>query len=239
MATGTTLVNLRKMLNAELGAEMDETISPANVANQNQLFNNQQKFLVNQHVWLLGKVRVELALTKGTQYYAVPAGVDMDRLDLPLYTNVNGFRYRLRYGIGQNEYNYWDSARGMQSTPVFAWDQLLVAGVKQIEVWPIPLVAQTLMLSGTAALVDLVNDSDTCVIDDLILVLFTAAELLARQGNGDAQAKLEKAKAALSSLRAAFPSKFESFSIKGGDGSNAQFGFGGNGRRPVVATNAT
>jgi len=237
MPTGTTLVNLRKMLNAELGAEMDETISPANVANQNQVLNNQQKFLVNQHAYLLGKVRAEVPLTTGTQYYALPSGIDMDRLDQPVFTNVSNFRYRVGYGIGQDEYNYWDSSRGLKATPVMKWDRLLIGGVKQIEVWPIPLVPQTLMFSGAALLTDMVNDSDTCVIDDLVLVLFTAAEMQARQQAGDTQAKLEKAKAALASIRATFPSRFETLNIAGGHHHEDLLGFGGNGRRPVVATN--
>ena len=239
MPTGTTLATLRAMLNAEIGAEMDETISPANIPIHNRLLNTQQRFLISQHAYLLGKVRVELPLIVGQQYYDPPGGIDFDRLDLPLFTNVNNFRYEVKYGIGQPEYNYWDSSRGLKSSPVFNWDRVLINGVKKIEVWPIPLVPQTLMLSGTALVTDMGNDTDTCVIDDLVLVLFTAARILAKNGNQDAQAVLAQAQATLNALRGDMPSKFDTFNMKGGDGSHSNLGFGGNGRRPVVATNAT
>lgn len=236
MPIGTQLVTLRKMLNAEMGEEMDETISPARVAINNQLLNNQQSFLVNQHAYLLGKVRKELTAVVGQQYYDLPAGIDFDRLEKPEFTNVNNFRYRIAYGIGQEEYNLFRSDLGVQASPVMRWDLVNTGGKLQIELWPIPSTAQTIMLSGVMPLAQMVNDSDTCVIDDLVLVLYTAAEALARKQSPDTMAKAEKAKAALESLRASFPSKFDKFNLAGKQPSLRDL-YVGNNRRPVVATN--
>lgn len=236
MPTGTQLVQLRKMLNCEAGQEMDETISPATVAINNQLLNNQQSFLVNQHSFLLGKTVVNLQATVGQQYYVVPAGIDFDRLEQPTFTNVNNFRYRIGYGIGQEEYNLFRSDLGVRASPVMRWQFVNVNGVLQIELWPIPSVPQTIIFTGTLPLTQMVNDTDTCVIDDLILVLFTAAELLARHGSGDFQAKAAKAKAALDSLKSTIPIQYEVWNISGVQPRFDEF-YKGNNKRPTVAVN--
>lgn len=235
MPIGTTLVNLRKMLNAECGEEMDETISPARVAINNQLLNNQQSFLANQHAYLLGKVRVQLTAVVGQQYYDLPSGIDFDRLDKPEFTNVANFRYRIAFGITQEHYNLFRSDLGVQSSPVMRWD--LVNTTKlQIELWPIPSMAQTIMLSGVLPITQMTTDASTCVIDDMALVLFTAAEILARKQSPDTAAKAEKARAYLQSLKASYPSQFDKFNIAGKPPSLRDL-YIGNNRRPVVATN--
>ncbi|MDE2098691.1 MAG: hypothetical protein KGL39_15665 [Patescibacteria group bacterium] len=235
MPVGTQLSVLRTMLNAECGEEMDETISPGLVASNNQLLNNQQAFLDNQHTYLRGKTVVSLAAVVGQQYYDVPAGIDFDRLEEPTFTNVSNFRYRIQYGIGQEEYNLFRSDLGVKASPVMRWQMVNIPAL-QIELWPIPSVPQSIIYTGLLPLAPMVADTDTCVIDDLVLVLFTAAELLARKGSGDAQAKAAKAKAALDSLKASFPSKFDTFNLAGQTPHYDGF-YKGNNRRPVVAVN--
>jgi hypothetical protein len=236
MPVGTQLSVLRQMLNAECGTEMDETVSPASVAVNNQLLNNQQSFLVNQYAYLRGKTRVELVGVVGQQYYALPAGIDFDRLEKPAFTNVSNFRYTIGFGIGQAEYNIFRSDLGVRATPVMRWDMVNTGGALMIELWPIPSVPQNIELAGLLPLTQMVADTDMCVVDDLVLVLFTAAELLARKEAGDAQAKAAKAKAALMSIRATYPSKYESFNLAGVD--HMPKGFQPpNSRRPVVAVN--
>lgn len=235
MPVGTTLAVLRQMLNAECGDEMDETISPALVAPNNQKLNNQQSFLFTQHAYLRGKTVVSLPAVVGQQYYAMPAGIDFDHLEKPSFVNVANFRYRLGYGIGQEEYNIFRSDLGVTASPVMRWQMINAGSGLQVEMWPIPSVPQSLVFTGLLPLTQMVNDSDTCVIDDLALVLFTAAEILARKGSGDAQAKAAKAKAHMDAIKAAFPIKFEVINIAGQQPRFDEF-YTGNNRRPVVAT---
>lgn len=225
------------MMNAECGEEMDETISTAAVSRNNQLLNNQQAFLANQHTYLRGKTVVQLAGVVGQQYYGLPAGIDFDRVEKPVFTNVANFRYRIAYGIGQEEYNLFRSDLGVRASPVMRWQLLNVPNNGlQIELWPIPSVAQNIIFTGLLPVTHMVLDTDTCVIDDLTLVLFTAAELLARKNQQDAQAKAAKAKAHLEALKGAFPAKFEVFNIAGETPRYRDFYYG-NDRRPVVANN--
>jgi hypothetical protein len=236
MPIGTTLSNLRKMLNAEMGNVLDETVAPGSVDIDNQILNDQQAFLVNQHAFLLQKARAEVALTLGTQYYNFPSTqLDIDRVERPAYVRIgNQFRYRVEFGIGQQEYNAFDSGRGIMGTPVRRWDLVIVNSARKIEVWPIPSADQTLMLAGTLPLTAMVSDSDTCVIDDMLLVLFSAAEKLTRQGQPDAPAKLAKATAYLNSLKASAPSRFDTFNMSG-----AGRHFEEDYKRPVVGVTLT
>lgn len=224
------------MLNSECGEEIDESISPARTSINNQLLNNQQAFLVNQHSYLRGKTVVQLAATVGTQYYDLPAGIDFDRLEEPVYTNVVNFRYRVNYGITQDDYNIYRSDQAVTGSPVFRWQIINIGGVLKIELWPIPSAAQTIIFTGLLAVVPMVNDTDPCIIDDMALVLFSAAEQLARKGLPDAQAKGAKAQAYLASLKAAFPTRYDTFNIAGIEPRISGFNrnvFG----RPVVAVN--
>ena len=237
MAVGTALSVLRTMLNAECGEEMDETISPARVIINNQLLNNQQAFLANLHTYLRGKAVVSLAAVVGTQYYNLPTGIDFDRLEEPVYTNITSWRYRMEYGIGQEEYNVFRSELGVKASPVMRWQLVNVSGTLQIELWPIPSVAQSIVFTGILPITAMTTDASLCVIDDMALVLFTAAEILARKQSADAQAKGAKAKAYLDSLKASFPSKYDRFNISGAPTDYAGFR-PPNSRRPVVAVNA-
>lgn len=216
MPVGTSLVTLRLMLNAECGSEPSEAVAPGSVALDTQLLNNQQVFLASQNAFLLRKVRAEVALVAGTQYYALPAGINIDGPDIPAYVQVgSGFRYKLEFGIGQQEYNIYDSSLGVTGSPVRRWDIVEVAGVRRLEVWPIPADTETLKFSGQANITPMAADGDVCVIDDLLLVFFTAAEKLTRLGSADAPAKLAKANALLKSLKGQAPSRFEVFNLSG------------------------
>lgn len=233
MPTGTALSVLRRMVNAECGEEMDETISPALVSVWNQLLNNQQIFLDNQHGYLRGKVRVQLSAVVGQQYYDLPSGVDYDRLEKPVFTNITVFRYPMGFGIGQEEYNVFNSTLGITGSPCMRWDLVNVSGSFKIELWPIPAIPQTIEIAGLLPLVQMTADTDVCVIDDMALVLFTAVTYLARKGAGDTRAVAAKAKSYLDSLKGSYPIKDEVWNISGRRYWPNGFYFPN--RRPVVA----
>ena len=321
MAVGTPLSVLRQMLNAEVGVDMNETASPASVPINNRLINNQQAFLCGQHSYLIGKTRVSFPLTPYVQFYPLNSLLngspinqlmDFDRPEATDFINYSNFRYRMSFGIGQEDYNIYNSTYGVAGVPVMKWDLVnaqvaindpaasypstgaitltytgltpgqtyiwipgveevnlayngnnyaaqgsftAVAGVttatvtgaansaaftgelntvtRCIEVWPIPSIPQTLELAGTLPITQLQNDSDTCVIDDMLIVLSLAAEITARSGYNDAGAKLAKAKAHMQTLQASYPSKFETFNLSGGQ--RYIPGFDRTHGRPVVA----
>jgi hypothetical protein len=184
----------------------------------------------------LGKIRTSITINPGQRYYDPPTGIDLLHLDKPQFTVNANWRYQVSFGINTNDYNIFNSPLGVTAIPIMRWDLVNVDSGNgpqlQIEVWPISSAGQTLEFSGIMPVVPMVADSDTCVIDDLALVLFTAAEILAKRGSGDAGAKLTKATTYLASLRSGKPSRFESFNISGDDwGRRTNTDY----KRPVVA----
>jgi len=318
MPTGTPLSVLRQMLNCEVGEEMDETISPARIGINNLLLNNQQAFLYGQHAFIQGKTRATLPLVALQQFISIYTPIngaplckliDLDRPETTEFVNYQRFRFALRFGIGQMEYNVYNSSYGVAGVPIMKWDIVnnqalvtapganysgssltytgllpgqqyqwipgvnevsltyngqvmtaqdfftVVPGVttatvagagatvaytgvlntvgRMIEVWPIPSTPQSLELAGTLPLTKMENDTDTCVIDDLLLVLATATQILARDGKGDAAAMGERFKAHLASIRSSYPMKLETLNISGGFRHVA--GFDRTGGNPTIA----
>lgn len=214
MARGTTLANLRQMLKAEIGAGLDESVQGAGDAALNLLLANQQKWLLGQLGFVLGKVRVDLELTAGTRYYTFPeTTIDIDRVDPEVWVtwDEDSIRRRVEFGITQEHFQAWDSEADEKLDWVRRWDLVNVNGTLKLEVWPIPQSDQTLKFSGYMPLPRLTQEADVCAVDDLVLVLFTAAEWLARDKKSDATAKLSKAQALLTSLKGSRQSQFERF----------------------------
>lgn len=215
MARGTAWSVIRTMFKAECGIELDENVARGDNARYLQLANNQIKWLISQHAWLLGKTRAEVALTVGTRYYAFPeTTIDIDRVDREAFTKKpDGYRYPVRFGIGQRQFNAY-AGETHQDSPILRWD-LVVDTTLKIEVWPLPREAQTLMLSGIAVFTPMTLDTSICPIDDSLVMLFMAAEQLARDKSADAQAKLVKAQTLLSSLKGSRQSEFDVTDMKG------------------------
>lgn len=232
MARGQAWSVIRTMFKAEIGVELDDAVASADNARYLQLANNQIKWLIGQHAWLLGKTRAEVALTVGTRYYAFPEStIDIDRVDKEAFVKKSdGYRYPVNFGISQHQFNAYASET-RQDSPILRWD-LVVDSTLKIEVWPLPSEAQTLMLSGIGVFTPMTVDGSVCPIDDMLVVLFMAAEQLARDKAADAQAKLAKAQAHLNSLKGSRQSAFEVISLKGGGN-----GLGGMFNRPVGFTN--
>ena len=77
-----------------------------------------------------------------------------------------------------------------QSVPVTHWDirEDDETAAPAIEVWPVPSITDTLVLVGKRDPGALTATSDTAVIDDVLLVLTVASELMMRESKKDADA---------------------------------------------------
>ena len=93
--------------------------------------------------------------------------------------------------------NLGDSDGGIKASPVRKWDWKWnpATSTDQIEMWPIPDNSNDrLQFTGLRALNALTADSDLADIDDDLIVLFSAAEILAAKKQEDAPAKLSLAR---------------------------------------------
>jgi hypothetical protein len=103
----------------------------------------------------------------------------------------------LPFGIGSAEYSTLDSENDVRSDPVLKWD---MRDGNQFEVWPLPGTNATatdgiVRFWGIRNLKPVLQDADIFELDDDMIVLYAAAELLLSRDQKDAQAKLDQAAA--------------------------------------------
>lgn len=226
MARGTTLLNLRLMLKAEIG---DNSGTNANAdATLNVLLSNMQKWLATEYNWPFLERRWDKIAPVNTQFLTFPTADDNTdniaiNLERPVLVEVfwNNVYQPVQYGIGEDEYNTLDFALQQQSDPVQKWRAATnpnePTNPNTFEVWPVPVTQQTIRFTGQRAVQTLAADSDTADLDDMLLVMGVAAERLTRFKQADAQLKLAKYQRRLAEIRAAYPTR-DSTRILGGGG---------------------
>jgi hypothetical protein len=104
------------------------------------------------------------------------------------------------YGFNPTIYSASNSELGFKSDPVQLWRRM---DGNQYEVWPMPSgnTAQTIRFRGIRNLNPLLGTDDTADLDDTLIVLFAAAEILTRLKSEDAQVKVQMAQSHYRNLR--------------------------------------
>lgn len=219
MARGTTLANLRSMLKAECGNYSGT--NTARDAELNVLLSNMQKRLSTEHYWPFLERHWDVDVAPGQQYISLPtttAGdpeqeVSQINLDqLPTVKTLYTTQYwPVTYGIDEDEYNTFNFALGQTSDPIQRWRLATNPNEpedpNQFEVWPVAGTQQTLRFTGERAILSMTADSDTADLDDILIVLFVAAEILQRNKQPDAQLKLAAAQRHLQWLKQGYSPK--------------------------------
>lgn len=218
MPTGVQLRDLVSELRAEVGHSQNVAQGVNMLETLKHMLRRTQRNLWNQHNWLGLSLHATVMTVAGQRYYAYPGELDYSRVE-----DVN-----IRWGsiwtpitkdITTQEYTVFDSQVGVVSDPVQRWDhveyEILPPGQTgnpssidpytvrhMLEFWPIPASAYQIRLKGRMSLLPLVEDNDICTLDSDLIVMFAAAQILARQKSedaglmkGDAVALLNKFKA--------------------------------------------
>lgn len=213
----TTLIKLLDDLRAE-------TRSSLNPAHNAQVRDTQVKMLqrVQERMWddfNWPHLRVERTIPcqAGQRYYDTPADLSIDRLER-IEFSTDGRWYLLEYGISGANYGTWNSDLDQRSWPIRCWK---FHEGEDIEFWPIadrgvdPVTLDgNLRFTGIRKLKPLVADDDRADLDDRLIVLYAAAEMLAASGSKDAQFKLDQANTIYAKLRSDL-SPTRSFSMFG------------------------
>lgn len=217
MARGKTLLKLLQDLRAEIRASGNAAHNASSREGHVQILQRMQEDIYDRHDWPLLRIERNLDLQAGQRYYDTPTDINMDRLE-SIEVRYGQQWCALSYGIGAEHYSAWDSDLDERSWPVECWQ---IYEDEQIEVWPIPAdnvdtvsLDGRLKLTGIKALPPLVADTDVAVLDDRLIVLYAAAELLAASGAKDAPIKLEAARQRERMLTSN-TSKVKKFSLSG------------------------
>jgi len=201
MRVGVPLSELRY----ELMAETRQSLNPAQTTSStpfyNYALNRTQREQWNLILWPHLVLYEDLPMVAGQRYYDYPASLPFDSItEIWWPQGVNWVP--LTYGITPDIYatmggelvQQWPPRR-WRNVPQYDPDTQMTDPASQFEVWPIPPPNQpfSLRLQGQAPLNVLSVDTDVCVLDATLLVLFAAAEILADQKNEGAALKLQKA----------------------------------------------
>lgn len=201
MAVGTTLGELLAMVREEAGLSASASTGRNVVESLKRGIRRNYRRLHAAHDWPHLRVRRSEALKHGERYYSFPADLDFNRVEAVELLPVDGGRWRaLCYGIDAALYNRINSDRGATGDYPRHWQ---VYENRQYEVWPVPSHdGDRLRLTGIAEPAALTADAERMDLDDDMVVLYTAAEWLARQKSPDAEIKLQQAADFYNTLRA-------------------------------------
>lgn len=217
MARGTQLTVLIEDLRSEVGHSLQASLGKATRDVLINTLQRTQKRLWNDYSWPFLSVRRDINTAAGQRYYDVPSDMVFERIERVEFKWGDQW-HKIEYGIGAPEYNQYDSDQDVRSYPVYRYDAY---ENNQIELWPIPndntnttTGSGKIRIHGIKNLSTFISDSDTADLDDQLIILYAAAEILARQKQPDAQNKLAQANAHYARLKAR-SSKSEMFIIGG------------------------
>lgn len=208
MAIGTTLGGLIDMVRLEARLS---TASSRGVEDKDRLIhmiNRVYETLWDEHEWEVRRISREncyKTLQAGQRFYDFPSTIRPQDITSVWLRWGNTWR-EVNYGITFAHYGQFDSERDERSEPVQQW---VMRSEEQFEVWPLPasngvaLGTGVLGFEGKKKFIKLLDeDTDNCLLDDYLISLFVAYEILAANKQGDADAKNEQARARLSALSA-------------------------------------
>lgn len=200
MARGSTLSQLRDQLRAEMGASSSVAMGVNSVPQMNHMLNRVQERLWTDYDWPFLWIEVDITSQPGVRYYNIPQEVNPDKIT-KIMIKWNDFWYTCENGIGPEHYNVVDSDEGEMEDEVRRWR--MADEQKKIEVWPIPETAdQTFRIFAFKSFQKMVSDSDKAMLDDTLIVMFTAAEMLASMKDEGAQIKYDQARLHFARLKA-------------------------------------
>jgi len=193
---------LREML-TDLRAEIGHSTNVAHGINDRETLlyylNRTQLELYRDYDWPQLIVDRDVHLFNGQRYYTYPVDLAFDDIT-NIWVLINTVYNELSYGIGPYDMTLWNSDQGFKSWPTQKW--MHHADDNRFELWPVPdasaeASAAIVRLRGTKTVAPMINDADLSTLPDNLIVLFCAAEILARDEAKDAPMKLAKANAAM------------------------------------------
>ncbi len=206
MARNVQLLSLIAQLRAETGRTQQVSVGINEVENLKALLRRVQEVLYDDYEWSHLSITRTVQLNAGQRYYDFPTDLNFDRIT-DVKVRYNGQYIDVERGIDFTDYSSYDSNADTpaRSNQVMKWDIVNTGddgADEQIEAWPIPADgSQVFYFKGTKALSNLIAESDRCDLDDKLIVLFAAAEMLARQKSSDYKLKLDAANARMMTLR--------------------------------------
>lgn len=190
-------------LRAELSKSTDPAVGVSDLPTLKRVLSRTYETLYQDFDWPhLKQVFAKIPLSAEQRYYDFPEDCDYDDIE-NIVVWWNSQPMGITRGIGFEQYAEYDSEAGATSDPVIRWDVRSTSTHEHMEVWPVPSSdQQAIQIEGQVKFRPLVDDDDLCRIDDHIVVLAAAVELVPSKERQAAQAKLAAAQARIMRTRA-------------------------------------
>jgi hypothetical protein len=212
MARKTTFSELIEQVRAEARISTAVSQGQANENYLKQLIKRYYDHLYDEYDWPFKRIlksEARVTILAGSRYYDYPPNLDLERI-FKLYVQQGNQWIEVPRNIGPEQYNVHDSDNNSRADPVLRWD---VYSDTQFEVWPLPASAGTVWFDGIKRKTPLIANTDRCDLDDTMLVLFVASEVLAATNQKDSQIKLNAAQARLIQLKGKMSANRPDFSF--------------------------
>lgn len=194
MARGVTLGELTDRLRIEAYLDPNPSLSVNVLELMKQSIRTEQERLYDEFDWPFLKITSDKAMEAGSRYYDVPTDMNLERIQ-KVDVLYGGRWLPVQRGISLDDYNITNSDDDVRTDPIRKWDVRDTGDGEQIEVWPMPASdGSTLRFTGIRKLNALVANADIADLDDQMIVLFVAAEMLAEKNQKAASLKLQRAK---------------------------------------------
>jgi len=165
-----------------------------------RMVNRYYETLWDEHDWEFLRIQRESSyknMAAGQRFYDFPVGLRPDDIS-SVWMRWGNDWIPVEYGITFSHYAQYDSERNQRADPVQRW---VVRSPQQFEVWPMPASnAGVLGFEGKRTFAALADNADNCQLDDQLIILSVAAEILAGNKQADAQTKMDLAGARLKAL---------------------------------------
>jgi hypothetical protein len=222
MALRTTLEELVEMVRDEARLSSNSSRGADHRNHIVRIIKRHYETLLDEHDWEHLQIKREDAgkdMQAGQRYYDFPANLDIGRISKVWY-KWNGTWIPLTYGIDASHYTAQDSDEDERRDPAERWD---FYSPTQFEVWPMPATnGAEVRFEGVRKGERLLNDGSRADLDDNMIALFAAGEILLENGQKDAaQAKIEAARRIMGQQKRRFSGN-----------SRVRVGMGGNARDP-------
>jgi len=205
------------MLKAAVGDSL--SVGTQSDALYNQLLHDKQDNLAGDYDFNFLVQRWNITANPGDRYLTYPTTtidgttntvINFDR-PVKLYRSWTNHWVEVLNGAEEDEeYNYLNPDTNLSGWPQQALDPVQkwqMHDQTKFEIWPIPVTAQILRFVGQRVVGALSADGDKADLDDALITLAVAVDLLIKRKDASAQARLAEVQSQFRVLRASYPQR--------------------------------
>lgn len=193
MARGVTLGEMVTSVRIESGMDPDPALSLNMEPLIKELIRREYERLYEEFDWPFLRIRSDVSLQAGQRYYDIPNNLNLERIERVEYWWGDKW-FPLVRGILMDDYNIHDSDADVRAEPAMKWDVLYTGSEAQMEIWPVPVTnTPKIRIIGIRNFTPLTTMAALCDLDDRMIILFVASEILARKQSPEAATKQAKA----------------------------------------------